>query len=245
MLLSNPPSPKKYDPVIMFPAAETLAPVVRLPAITLPVDDIVPVTTAALVAELNVNPALAAALPALLNNTCVFAPGTVRLPDMLPAKVPIKYPSVTIFPVDDICPPVVKFPPRILPVAVINPPVLTLAAVTSPLAEINPPVLILAPVTLPPAEINPPVLTLAAVTFPPNDANPLMEILPPVIFPVTDTKVPVWLATLTTFTNIPFLAWILPVIEINPPVKLAALAMFVMMALLPVRFPVTLTVPPV
>ena len=68
-LLSKPPSPKKYPDVLILPAAETLAPVVRLPAITLPVDDIVPVTTATLVAELNVNPAEAAALPELLNNT--------------------------------------------------------------------------------------------------------------------------------------------------------------------------------
>ena len=69
MLLSNPPSPRKYAPVVILPAADTLAPVVRLPAITFPVDDIVPVTMAALVAESNVNPADAAALPELLNNT--------------------------------------------------------------------------------------------------------------------------------------------------------------------------------
>ena len=51
---------------------------------------IVPVTLATLVAALNVNPALAPALPELLNNTCVLDPGTVRLPVMLPAKVPMK-----------------------------------------------------------------------------------------------------------------------------------------------------------
>ena len=92
MLLSNPPSPRKYDPVpvMILPAADTKAPVVRLPAITLPVDDIVPVTTAALVAESKVNPALAPAFPELLNKTCVLEPGTVRLPAMLPAKVPTK-----------------------------------------------------------------------------------------------------------------------------------------------------------
>ena len=50
----------------------------------------VPVTLATLVAELNVKPALAPALPALLNNTCVLDPGTVRLPEMLPANVPMK-----------------------------------------------------------------------------------------------------------------------------------------------------------
>jgi hypothetical protein len=59
----------KYVPVSIFPAADTLAPVVRLPAITFPVDETIPVTTATLVAELNVNPAEAAALPALLNRT--------------------------------------------------------------------------------------------------------------------------------------------------------------------------------
>ena len=98
MLLSNPPSPKKYDPVVILPAAETLAPVVRFPASTLPVDDIVPVTTATLVAESNVNPALAPAFPESLNSTCVLDPGTVRFPEILPANIPIKYPLVLIFP---------------------------------------------------------------------------------------------------------------------------------------------------
>ena len=50
----------------------------------------VPVTLATLVAESNVNPAAAPALPALLNSTCVLDPGTVRLPAILPANVPMK-----------------------------------------------------------------------------------------------------------------------------------------------------------
>jgi hypothetical protein len=58
------------------------------PETTFPDDDIT------LVAALNVNPVLAPALPELLNNTCVLDPGTVRLPAILPANVPIKYPSV-------------------------------------------------------------------------------------------------------------------------------------------------------
>ena len=99
MLLSNPPSPRKYDPVVILPVAETFAPVVKLPAITFPVDETIPVTTATLVALLNVNPALAPAFPELLNSTCVLDPGTVRFPDILPANVPIKYPLVLILPV--------------------------------------------------------------------------------------------------------------------------------------------------
>ena len=191
ILLSNPPSPKKYDPVVILPAAETLAPVVRLPAITLPVDDIVPVTTATLVAELNVNPALAPAFPESLNSTCVLDPGTVRFPEILPANVPIKYPLVLILPWAEIWPSVVKLPPRTLPVAVTTPLVVTLAAVRLPPADISPAELTLAAVTLPPADINPPVLTLAAVTLPFIDANPPIDKLPPVIFPLTETTEPV------------------------------------------------------
>ena len=97
-LLSKPPSPKKYPDVLILPTAETLAPVVRLPAITLPVDETVPVTTATFVALSNVNPALAPAFPESLNSTCVLDPGTVRFPEILPANVPIKYPLVLIFP---------------------------------------------------------------------------------------------------------------------------------------------------
>jgi hypothetical protein len=59
----------KYPDVLILPAAETAAPVVKLPAITLPVDETIPVTTATFVALLKVNPALAPALPALLNRT--------------------------------------------------------------------------------------------------------------------------------------------------------------------------------
>ena len=66
-LLSNPPSPIKYPPAVTFPD-----------------DDIT------LVAALKVNPADAPALPALLNMTCVLEPGTVKLPVMLPAKIPMK-----------------------------------------------------------------------------------------------------------------------------------------------------------
>ena len=81
-LVKNPPSPKKNPPVVMLPDAEIIWLLM------------VPVTLATLVAELNVNAAAAPALPELLNNTCVLDPGTVRLPAILPAKVPIKYPSV-------------------------------------------------------------------------------------------------------------------------------------------------------
>jgi hypothetical protein len=84
----------KYPDVLILPAAETAALVVKLPAITLPVDETIPVTTATFVALSNVNPVAAPALPALLNSTCVLEPGTVRLPEILPANVPIKYPSV-------------------------------------------------------------------------------------------------------------------------------------------------------
>ena len=81
-LVISPPSPKKNPPVEILPDAEIILLLM------------VPVTLATLVAALNVNPALAPALPELLNSTCVLEPGTVRLPAILPAKVPMKYPPV-------------------------------------------------------------------------------------------------------------------------------------------------------
>ena len=40
--------------------------------------------------EINVKPALAPALPLALYKICVLLPGTVKLPVMLPAKLPTK-----------------------------------------------------------------------------------------------------------------------------------------------------------
>ena len=77
-MVIRPPSPKKNPPVEILPDAEIIL------LLT------VPVTLATLVAASNVNPAEAPALPELLNKTCVLDPGTVRLPAMLPAKVPMK-----------------------------------------------------------------------------------------------------------------------------------------------------------
>jgi len=68
----------------------------------------------------------------------VFAPGTVKLPAILPANVPKKYPAVVMFPVALTAPPVNKLPPVILPVT------------TSLLLTIK-----LAPYTLPEALITP------------------------------------------------------------------------------------------
>ena len=108
---------------------------------------IFPVTCNTLVALLNVKFALASALPAVLKITCVFPPGIVRLPVMLPKNVPTKYPSVTIFPVAEIIPGVfidvapIILPPSILPVAdtfpLLNTPVLPikLPPITFPVVD--------------------------------------------------------------------------------------------------------------
>ena len=95
-------------PPITLPVADTLpvaltAPAVTtLPALTLPAADTNPVVRKfpdcvlpATVSKFgpavsNVRPALAPALPLLLNITCVFDPGTVKLPVMLPVKLPTK-----------------------------------------------------------------------------------------------------------------------------------------------------------
>ena len=76
-----------------------------------------PVTTAALVALSKVNPADAPALPLLLNSTCVLSPGTTMLPEMLPAKLPKKNPSVTMLPVAEIWP-AASMLPTVLPATV-------------------------------------------------------------------------------------------------------------------------------
>ena len=234
----NPPSPKKYPDVLILPAAETFAPVVKLPATTFPVDETIPVTTATFVALSKVNPALAPAFPESLNSTCVLDPGTVRFPEILPANVPIKYPLVLILPVADTCPSVIRLPPLILPCADISPPVLTLAAVTLPPADTNPAVLTLAAVALPDTDNDPPV-KLATLTTLVN--MPLLA----VVLPVTLIDPPVKLATLTTLVNIPLLAVALPVTLTNPPVKLAVFTIVVNIPLLAVALPVTLINPPV
>ena len=78
--------------------------VVRLPPRILPTALMLPCEVNKLPAELNVNPAEAPALPLLLYKTCVFAPGTTKLPVILPTKVPMKNPSVVILPVALIAP---------------------------------------------------------------------------------------------------------------------------------------------
>jgi hypothetical protein len=49
-----------------------------------------PVVANTLDAESNISPGLAPALPLKLYNTCVFAPGTTKLPEILPTKLPTK-----------------------------------------------------------------------------------------------------------------------------------------------------------
>ena len=66
----------------------------------------------------NVNPELAPALPLSLNNTCVLDPGTTILPEMLPWKLPRKYPAVAMLPVAEITPAVPKFPTVAFPATV-------------------------------------------------------------------------------------------------------------------------------
>ena len=100
-------------PALTLPAAETNPVVLKLP------DCVLPATVSKFGPSVaNVKPAEAPALPLLLNNTCVFDPGTVKLPVILPAKFPTKNPAVVIFPEADTCPAVVKLPPSTLPVAV-------------------------------------------------------------------------------------------------------------------------------
>ena len=48
--------------------------------------------------------------------TWVLAPGTVKLPEILPANVPTKYPAVVMFPVALTIPAVNKFPLVVFPV---------------------------------------------------------------------------------------------------------------------------------
>ena len=87
---------------MILPVALTTPPVNTLPKIALPATDI------ALVAELNINPELAPALPLALKITCVFDPGTVKLPVIFPWKVPTNKLAVTFPLVDKL--PVVTFP---------------------------------------------------------------------------------------------------------------------------------------
>ena len=88
--------------VFTLPVATTAPTVFMLPPMTLPATDTMPVasklpdcTFPFIVSKFgpavsNVKPAVAPALPALLNNTCVLEPGTTKLPVMLPAKLPTK-----------------------------------------------------------------------------------------------------------------------------------------------------------
>ena len=96
-------------PPITLPDALTTAPRILDP-VTVPValnrpavnkfaPAIFPVTLNTLPTVLNVNADVAAKLPPLLNGTCVFAPGAVTLPLILPANVPTKNPAVVILPV--------------------------------------------------------------------------------------------------------------------------------------------------
>ena len=168
-------------------------------------------------------------------------------------------------PVENIWPPVFRFPPVTLPVAVTNPAVLTLLPVTLPAAEINPLAYTL------------PVLTFAPVMLPPIDARPVVFKLPEVTFPVTDNDWPVKLAVFTAVVNCPLLAVMsavvvmlvlafnalsklplrlnpvafklppltLPVTDNDCPVKLAALTTLVNCPLLAVTSPDTDNMPPV
>ena len=94
----------------ILPAADTL------PDASRPMVCMLPLTVSKLgPAVSNLNPALAPALPALLKITCVFDPGTVKLPVMLPANVPTKYPSVVMLPAELTIPNVLILPPVTLP----------------------------------------------------------------------------------------------------------------------------------
>ena len=129
-------------PELTLPAAETSPVVLKLP------DWVLPATVSKFgPAVSNVNPAEAPALPALLKITCVFDPGTTKLPVILPAKLPTKYPAVVILPADDIWPAVVKFPPATLPVAV------TVLGANAPVMLRLPPAMLAAVVMLPVAVI--------------------------------------------------------------------------------------------
>ena len=102
----NPDAPKlpplTLARVFTLPVAITAPMVTTLPDNTLPAAETLPdadkltVCTVPLTASkfgpsvANVSPALAPALPLLLKITCVFDPGTVKLPVMLPANVPTK-----------------------------------------------------------------------------------------------------------------------------------------------------------
>ena len=62
----------------------------------LPTAVALPPIDTALVTLSNVNPDEASADPSVLKITCVFAPGTVKLPEILPAKLPTKYDAITL-----------------------------------------------------------------------------------------------------------------------------------------------------
>ena len=70
--------------------ATTLLVVTTLPDNTLPCALTLPSTANTLESLLYTRPPTASALPFVLNNTCVFAPGTTMLPVTLPAKLPTK-----------------------------------------------------------------------------------------------------------------------------------------------------------
>ena len=95
-------------PAVMLPAALTMPPVKILPAHTLPA------TVMRFDAQLNVRPAFAPILPESLNNTCVFAPVTAILPEMLPLTLPQNILAVTT-PVAEILQLVFKLPVRPTP----------------------------------------------------------------------------------------------------------------------------------
>ena len=62
----------------------------------LPTAVALPPIDTALVTLSNVNPDVASAEPSVLKITCVVNPGTVRLPEILPAKLPTKYDAITL-----------------------------------------------------------------------------------------------------------------------------------------------------
>ena len=82
-------------------------------------------------------------MPDVLNKICVLDPGATKLPVMFPAKLPTKYPAVTMLPLADNIP----------------------CAATLPAVDINPLANTLPPTTLPVVDSAPDAVTFITVAI--------------------------------------------------------------------------------